>query len=165
MINVIRYIVIYVILVHVIYVTNALIIQRRVMTISVDMSDVHILTAVSIIYTMYIHVYFTVCVSYYYSIDVVYLIDVFCLSYTQCICYIHVRMHYNVFIALDLILFLPLLPYTPIYIHSHIQLSVRYSAMPRTTIYELCEKPVYMPYTLPLPPLPLLLPPIILLVL
>ena len=52
MINAIRCIVIYVILVHVIYVIKALITQRRVMTISVDMSVVHILTAVSIIDTV-----------------------------------------------------------------------------------------------------------------
>ena len=52
LINVIRCIVIYVIVVHVIYVIKALITQRRVMTISVDMSVVHILTAVSIIDTV-----------------------------------------------------------------------------------------------------------------
>ena len=52
LINVIRCIVIYVIVVHVIYVIKALITQRMDMTTSVDTSVVHILTAVSIIDTV-----------------------------------------------------------------------------------------------------------------
>lgn len=62
MINAIRYIVIYVIQVLVIYVIKVLIIQRRVMTTSVDMSDVHILTAVSIIFTIYTCIFYCMCV-------------------------------------------------------------------------------------------------------